>query len=109
MNRSIPKQPPVIYFGGCCFGAAFYIGVHKAFVEMWGEDYYKRSLITGGSAGTIVGTAIALGFTVQELDDLYRRVSEKTHASPFPFWYASYHAEKEVRQMVEKVLCHVHQ
>ena len=44
-------QPPTIYFGGCAFGAAFYIGVHKALVELWGADFYKRSLIAGGSAG----------------------------------------------------------
>ena len=35
--------PPSIYFGGCSWGAAFYIGVHRAMVENWGKLRKQRA------------------------------------------------------------------
>jgi len=89
-----PKKPPSIYFGGCSFGAAFYIGVHEAMVEMWGREYYKDIVISGGSAGTIIAIGIALGKDTEYLDGLYRYVAEEA-VRYGPIYYASYFMIRE--------------
>jgi hypothetical protein len=48
-------------------------------VEIWGEDFYKDVLLSGGSAGTIFAVGIALGKSPQYMGDLYRNISEKCH------------------------------
>lgn len=100
-KTAYPPKPPSIYFGGCSFGAAFYIGVHEAMVEMWGLDYYKDIIIGGGSAGTIIAIGIALGKDTEYLDKLYRYVAEEA-VKYGPVYYASYFMEKGVRKMLEE-------
>lgn len=50
-------------------------------VERWGLDFPKRynCLITGDSAGTIFAVCVALGRTPDQLDDLYRHMSNTSH------------------------------
>lgn len=75
------SQPPKsVYFGGCCWGAAFYVGVYKAMVEKWGDDFRHKTLITGDSAGSIFALGIALGRTPEQMDTLYRNMSAKSHS-----------------------------
>jgi hypothetical protein len=98
---SIPAKPPSIYFGGCSFGSAFYVGVHRAFVEMWGEDYYQHTIISGGSAGTVMAVGIALGMTPEYLGNLYATVAEKCRGKT-PIYNGSKFLEDEIRIMVNK-------
>lgn len=95
-----PPKPPSIYFGGCCFGAAYYVGVHKAMCEIWGNDYYKSTLLSGGSAGTIFAIAIALGKSPEYLDDMYRRVSAKATRDG-PVYYASKYMVDALYEILE--------
>lgn len=55
------------------------VGVHQAMVERWGPDFYKKTHLSGGSAGTIFAIGIALGKSPKYLDELYREVAEKSH------------------------------
>jgi hypothetical protein len=91
--------PPSIYWGGCAFGAAFYVGVHRAMVEKWGLDFYKKVHHSGGSAGTIFAIGLALGFTPDELDRVYREVAEKCHKRGAVHW-GSVFMEEALRIML---------
>jgi predicted acylesterase/phospholipase RssA len=97
--------PPSIYFGGCCFGAAFYVGVYKAMVELWGEDFYKKINISGGSAGTIFAVGIALGKSPEALDSLYRKVAENTNKYG-PVYYASRFMTEGLRDLLDDPKAH---
>ena len=71
-TRSHQKCPyPSLYFGGCCFGAAFYVGVYKALYELYGPDFMQDMKISGGSAGTIFAIGIALRKSPEYMDNLY--------------------------------------
>jgi hypothetical protein len=48
-------------------------------VERWGADFYKKTHLSGGSAGTIFAIGIALGKSPKFLDEVYRTVAEKSH------------------------------
>ena len=99
-SSSHPSLPPSIYFGGCCFGAGFYIGVIKAMADMWGPDFYKDCVISGGSAGTIIGVGLALGKSPEYLDNLYKYVAENSHKKG-PVYYASHYMEIAMRVMLK--------
>jgi len=93
--------PQSIYFGGCAFGSAFYIGVHRAMVERWGPDFWQRTVLGGGSAGTIFAIGIALGKDVAYLDGLYRRIADKSHEHG-AIYHGSIYTLKYVREMIEE-------
>jgi hypothetical protein len=93
------KVPPSLYFGGCCFGAAFYVGVHRAMIEKWGPDFYKSTVIGGGSAGTIFAVGLALGKSPEYMDKLYSKVAEQ--AKKFgPIYYASVFMTSGLEEML---------
>ncbi len=94
-----PPIPPSIYFGGCAFGAAFYVGVIQAMCERWGPDFYKKTMLCGGSAGTIFAIALALGNTPRQINHLYRTVAEKA-AKHGTVIYASVFLEEALRELM---------
>ena len=98
MTSSSKIIPPSIYFGGCCFGAAFYVGVHKAMVEKWGKDFYKHCVVGGGSAGTIFAVGLALGKSPEYMDKLYLRVAEQAKKYG-PIYYASVFMREGLEEM----------
>jgi hypothetical protein len=67
--------PPSMYFGGCGFGCAYFVGVHRAMVERWGPDFYKHTVLAGGSAGAIMAIQVALGRTNEQMDELYKGIA----------------------------------
>lgn len=71
-HTEIDEPPPSIYFGGCGFGCAFFIGAHRAMVERWGVDFHKRTIIAGGSAGAVMAIQVALGRTNDQMHEMYR-------------------------------------
>jgi len=73
----IPKS---IYFGGAAFGVCFFVGVFKAMADKWGPDFYKKTLVCGGSAGSIIAMQIALGKDPKYAGDVYALIGDKTHA-----------------------------
>jgi len=107
---SHPKCPyPSLYFGGCCFGAAFYVGVYKALYELYGPDFMQDMKISGGSAGTIFAIGIALRKSPEYMDNLYRKVAAKSHATgpiynPFRHTGASVFMEEGLRDMLDDSL-----
>ena len=58
-----PAPPfPEIYFGGCCWGAAFYIGAYRWLWETYGPHMVANGLcFTGDSAGSVVALFMAAG------------------------------------------------
>jgi hypothetical protein len=80
LGAEIPKS---IYFGGCCWGASFYVGVYRAMWERWGPDFRHKCLITGDSAGSVFAVGIALGRTPDQMCELYRTMSEKASKNGF--------------------------
>jgi hypothetical protein len=78
-KKSSEHIPKYIYLGGCGFGVCFYIGVHRAMVERWGADYYKKTKIWGGSAGAVMAVFIQLGRSPDLIADDYENLSKYIH------------------------------
>lgn len=68
-------------------------------VERWGQDFYKRVLLGGGSVGCIFAIAIGLGLKPKELKRIYQGVAEKCvrHGAVH---YGSVFMEECVREML---------
>ena len=73
MTQALP--PPSVYFGGCAFGCAFFIGVHRAMRERWGNDYHRFMYITGDSSGSVMATCVALGFSDDDISRVYLKMA----------------------------------
>lgn len=97
--KILPELPRSIYFGGCAFGSSYYVGVHRAFTEMYGPDYYKQVFIAGGSAGTVMAVGIALGKSPEYLHNLYCSISKNAQ---IPVYYASKYLEEQVILMINE-------
>ncbi len=67
---------PEIYWGGCAFGSAFYVGVYEALWEEYDIPQLMKDGMTlsGGSAGAIFGMFMALGYTPKQMDGVFRRI-----------------------------------
>lgn len=103
-DYSLPENPPPsIYFGGCAFGCAFYVGVVNAMRERWGPDFHRKMLISGGSAGTIFALTLALGKSPQFLDEVYASVAEKTMRY-HPIYFGSVFLEEMLRRILSDPL-----
>jgi hypothetical protein len=48
--------------------------------EKWGPDFYEKTLVCGGSAGSIVALQIALGKDPKYASEVYVELAEKAHA-----------------------------
>jgi len=106
-----PTPFPSVYFGGCCFGAAFYVGVYRALWDKYGPDFAKHIKISGGSAGTIFAIGIALGKSPDYMDQLYRKVASKSHATqpwynPWNHTGSSVFMEEGMRDMLDDPLAY---
>jgi hypothetical protein len=75
------------------------VGVFKAMVEIWGPDFYKKTMLCGGSAGTLFALGISCGHTPEFMDLLYQEIAEKAkhHGT---FYYGSIFMEESVRALV---------
>jgi hypothetical protein len=65
------SPPPSIYFGGCAFGAAFYVGVYRAMQDSWGADFARDTELCGDSAGVVMVIGMALGHTPEFIGQTY--------------------------------------
>ena len=81
-KKSAIEIPKSIYFGGAGWGGAFYVGVYKGLVEIWGPDFAtKTSLnVSGDSAGVFWAIALALKFRPDEVDSIFRKQSYRAAA-----------------------------
>ena len=73
--------------------------IHGAPVRLC--DYFD--LIGGTSTGAIIATGLALGHSVSELRDFYRRLAPQVFKKPFfrlPGWQAQFDAEALRRQLI---------
>jgi hypothetical protein len=68
-------------------------------VKKWGPDFYKKVLMSGGSAGTIFALAVALGKSPEYTDELYSTVAENT-LKYSPIYFGSYYLEIQLRKML---------
>ena len=71
--------PDSIYFGGAAWGGAFYNGVYKGMTEKWGPDFARRTMmhVSGDSAGVMWAIGINLGRSPEEIEEIFRRQTEK--------------------------------
>ena len=80
------------------------VGVYKAMVDKWGPDFYKSTLICGGSAGAITAVAISLGKTPEVLAQLYTYVAKKALSRGY-YYRPSDFLEDSLRKMIGKLYC----
>jgi hypothetical protein len=79
------------------------VGVVQAMMERWGSDFYKKTLLCGGSAGTIFAIAMALGHAPKSINNLYRTVAEKS-SKYGTVHYASVFLEEALRELLHDPL-----
>jgi len=72
----VEAPPSSIYFGGCAWGCAYYVGVFKAMEERWGKGFHKKTLITGDSSGALIAVGISLGFSPDEMGQIYESLAK---------------------------------
>ena len=74
-NQLLPKNG--IFFGGCAWGCAYYIGTIRAAREKWvnGADQIQTHIPVGGSsAGAMMALGVALDRTESEMYQLYHEL-----------------------------------
>lgn len=99
--------PPSMYWGGCGFGSAFYIGVHRAMVERWGQDFYKKTIIAGGSAGAAMAIQVCLGRTPTQVAEMYEGVAQEA-ARRGPIRHASTCLVEGIRKVLVEYYPNAH-
>lgn len=63
-------------FEGSLWKCAFYIGVYKALIELYGYDQIKNIKVAGTSSGVLAALAITIGYKWEDLDRLYRLIAK---------------------------------
>ena len=109
-NKIIATSPnelpfPEIYWGGCAFGSAFYVGVYKALWEKYDFPSMLANGLTmsGGSAGAIFAMYIALGYTPDDMDGIFRAIIADTPArAPWHSLWANHGASMAMESYLRK-------
>lgn len=96
---SITDTPPSIYFGGCAFGGAFYVGVYYAIIKEWGEEFLDQALIGGDSVGAVFAIGLGLKLSPEYMEDVYRRTAS------FALKNGPHRACIIVEELVREMLC----
>ena len=73
-----PPIPCSIYFGGCAYGSIFYVGVYKAMIEKWGDDFHKKTMIYGDSAGVIMVLGITQKIAPDSIGEYYIKTGKES-------------------------------
>ena len=81
------------FFGGCSWGCAFHIGAYKGMVKKYGYKYLQKCKIGGNSAGALIGVAVALGISWQELEVIYLEIADKAERLGMVGKLSTYHDE----------------
>ena len=68
-------------------------------IEIWGEDFYKKVLFCGGSAGTFTAVMVCLGKTHEDLAVMYKYCARQVNARGFYYRPSDY-----LTECVEKVI-----
>lgn len=68
MSKQIP---PSIYFGGAACGVPFFMGIIRKMREKWGNNFYTKTLICGGSIGSVVGLMLVSGYSDKEIHKFF--------------------------------------
>jgi len=97
VTGKFPHPPfPEIYFGGCCWGAAFYIGAYRWLWETYGPHMTENGLcFTGDSAGSVVALFMGAGMHPDKLERIYKSVGERSAATQ-PWYNATQHTGSSV-------------
>lgn len=59
--------PPSIYFGGASCGISYFLGVAKKMKETWGDDFHTKTLLCGGSIGSVIALQLAIGLSIDDI------------------------------------------
>ena len=104
----VPSIPPSIYFGGCAFGVPYMIGVVRNMKETWGEHFYKDTIVCGGSVGAVVSLLLVLGFSAEEMQQLYLRCAHKSYY--YGIWnYCPEHILHELTEILNSKSVDIHE
>lgn len=76
LNR-MRNAPSSVFFAGCSWGCAFFIGVYKGLVERWGIDHVRSMKFGGNSSGAMIAFASALGVQTSQMEKLYTGLASK--------------------------------
>lgn len=93
------RQIKSIYFGGCAFGAAFYVGVYRALIESYGMDFLDHVYIGGDSVGAVFCLCLGLKKDPDFVEQLYREVADYS-LKHGPVGSASYMLDQQVRALL---------
>jgi hypothetical protein len=74
--------PQGIYFNGCAWGMAFYVGVCHALEDDFGPGFGRRIDCYGDSAGALTALIVALGLSWTFMERVYLRLAEAMSAHP---------------------------
>jgi len=77
--------PASIYFGGASCGISYFLGVVKKMKETWGEDFYTKTLLCGGSIGSVVALQLAIGLSVEDMVLHTRNIFKQCKRDPH-YW-----------------------
>mmetsp|Transcript_26682 Transcript_26682/g.57532 ORF Transcript_26682/g.57532 Transcript_26682/m.57532 type:complete len:256 (+) Transcript_26682:335-1102(+) len=66
--------------------------------QRWGPDFHKKVLMCGGSAGSVFAISIAMGKSVEFMDQLYSNLAVRVMRKS-PIYFGSYYLEKSMRKL----------
>jgi len=96
------RIPPSIYFGGASCGIPFYIGVIKRMKEKWGEDFHKKTVICGGSIGSIIAFMLVMDLNYDSMRLHTQNIGKNMIAEPCYFTGQDYWLNKYIDDMLAK-------
>ena len=66
-NKNTIEIPKSIYFGGAACSIIYYVGVIEQMKLKWGNDFYKKTIVCGGSAGSFIGLLLSIGMSAKQM------------------------------------------
>ena len=97
-NKTIP---PSIYFGGASCGISYFLGVAKQMKEMWGEDFYLKTLLCGGSIGSVLALQIAIGLSIDEMKLHIKNIFKQCLREPHYWTGQNYWLDKYIDDLLQ--------
>jgi len=92
--------PETFFFGSAGWGGGYFIGVHKAMEELWGDKLLTKKYY-GISAGCIMGMYILLGYNNKAIEKEYIDMSNEAKKIG-SYLNASYFHDKRFQKFILK-------
>jgi len=93
--------PPSIYFGGISCGVPFFLGVATKMKELWGEDFYTKTILCGGSVGAVIALQLAIGLSIDEIQLHIKNILRKCEKDPHHWTGQNYWLDKYIDDLLK--------